>query len=71
MWCWRRMEKINCTNTVINEEILHRCKEGRNILCAVKRKQDKRIGQNLLKSCHLGIRYCRKDRRDAKKRRKM
>jgi hypothetical protein len=31
MWCWRRMEKINCTDRVRNGEVLHRVKEERNI----------------------------------------
>jgi hypothetical protein len=32
MWCWRRMEKINWTDHVRNEEVLLRVKEQRNIL---------------------------------------
>ena len=32
MWCWRRMEKISWTDHVINEEVLLRVKEQRNIL---------------------------------------
>jgi hypothetical protein len=32
MWCWRRMEKISCTDHVKNEEILLGVKEQRNIL---------------------------------------
>jgi retron-type reverse transcriptase len=26
MWCWRRMEKISWTDSVRNEEVLHRVK---------------------------------------------
>jgi len=41
MWCWRRMEKISWTNHVINEEVLLRVKEQRNILHEInKRKLD-------------------------------
>jgi len=32
MWCWRRMEKINWTDHVRNEEVLLRVNEQRNIL---------------------------------------
>jgi hypothetical protein len=32
MWCWRRMEKINWTDHVRNEEVLLQVKEHRNIL---------------------------------------
>jgi hypothetical protein len=36
MWWWRRMEKISLTDRVRNEEVLHRVKEERNILHAIK-----------------------------------
>jgi hypothetical protein len=32
MWCWRRMEKIDWTDHVRNEEVLLRVKVQRNIL---------------------------------------
>jgi hypothetical protein len=32
MWYWRRMDKINWTDHVRNEEVLQRVKEERNIL---------------------------------------
>jgi hypothetical protein len=35
MWCWRRME-ISWTDSVKNEEVLHRAKEERNILHTIK-----------------------------------
>jgi hypothetical protein len=38
MWCWGRMEKINSTDHVRNEEVLHRVKEERNILHIMKRR---------------------------------
>ena len=34
---WRRTE-ISWTNGVKNEEVLHRVKEERNILCTIKRR---------------------------------
>jgi hypothetical protein len=36
MWCWRRMEEINWTDSVKNKEVLHRVKEERNILHKIK-----------------------------------
>jgi hypothetical protein len=39
MWCWGRMEKINWTDHVENEEVLHGVKEERNILCTMKRRK--------------------------------
>jgi hypothetical protein len=39
MWCWRRMDKISWTDRVKNEEVLHRVKEERNILLAIKKKK--------------------------------
>jgi hypothetical protein len=36
MWCWRRMDKINWTDRVRNEEVLHRVKQERNILHTIK-----------------------------------
>jgi len=39
MWCWRRMEKINWTDRVRNEDVLQRIKEGRNILETRKRRK--------------------------------
>ena len=39
MWCWRRMEKISCTNHVRNEEVLLRVKERRNILHEISKRR--------------------------------
>jgi hypothetical protein len=47
MWCWRRMEKISCTDRVRNEEVLHRVKEMRNILHIVKGRKANWIGHIL------------------------
>jgi hypothetical protein len=44
MWCWRRMEKISCTDHMRNEEVLHRVKEERNILHTIKRRKPDWIG---------------------------
>ena len=41
MWCWRRME-ISWTDRVRNEEVLHRVKEKRNIVYAVKGRKEGR-----------------------------
>ena len=37
------MDNISCTDRVINEEMLHRVKEERIILHAVKRKRGVRV----------------------------
>jgi hypothetical protein len=38
MWCWRRMEKISSTNRINNEAVLHKAKEGRNILPTIRQR---------------------------------
>jgi hypothetical protein len=38
IWCWRRTENISRTILVKNE-VLHRAKEERNILCTIKRRK--------------------------------
>jgi hypothetical protein len=45
------MEKISCTDCVINEEALHRVRGERNILPEMKRWEW--IGHNLLRNCVL------------------
>jgi hypothetical protein len=40
MWCWRRMEEINWTDSVRNEEVLQREKEEMNVLETVKRRKE-------------------------------
>jgi hypothetical protein len=47
MWCWSRMEKISWNVRVINEEVLHRVKEDRNIVHTIK---DERL-TGLVTSC--------------------
>jgi len=39
MWCWRRMEKISCTDHVRNEDVLLRVKEQRNILHEIRKRK--------------------------------
>jgi hypothetical protein len=41
MWCWRRMEKLSCTDHVKNKEALQTVKEERNIVRAIKGKKAK------------------------------
>jgi hypothetical protein len=53
MWCWRRMKKISWTDRVRNEEVLHRVKEGRNIVHTMKRSKANWIGHILRRNCLL------------------
>ena len=46
MWCWRRME-ISWTDHVINEEVLFRVKEQRNILHEISQREANWIGHIL------------------------
>ena len=47
------MEKINWTDRVRNEEVLHRIKEKRNILHTITRKRADWIGHMLGRNCLL------------------
>jgi len=53
MWCWRRMEKISWTDHVINEEVLLRFKEQRNILHEISKRKANWIGHILRRNCLL------------------
>jgi hypothetical protein len=53
MWCWRRMEKINLTENVRNEEVLLTVKEQRNILHEISKWKDNWIGHILRRKCLL------------------
>ena len=44
MWFWRRMEKINWTEHVRNEDVLLRVKEQRNILHEIRKRKANWIG---------------------------
>jgi len=57
MWCWRKMEKIHCTDRVRND-VLHRVKEEENITHThththTKRRKVKWIGHILRRDCLL------------------
>jgi hypothetical protein len=47
------MEKISWTDSVRNEEVLHRVKEDRNILHTIKRRKANWIGHILRRNCLL------------------
>jgi hypothetical protein len=53
MWCWRRVEKINWTDHVRNEEVLIRVKEQRNILHEISKRMANWIGHILRRNCLL------------------
>jgi hypothetical protein len=53
MWCWRRLKEISWTACVESEEVLHKDKEGRNILRAIKRWKANWIGHTMCRDCLL------------------
>jgi len=53
MWCWRRMEKISWTDHVINEEVLLRVREQRDILHEMSKRKSKWFGHILRRYCFL------------------
>jgi len=53
MWCWRRLEKINWTDHVKNEEILLRVKEQGNVLYEISKQKANWIGHILHINCLL------------------
>jgi len=50
---WGRMEKIRWTDHVENEKVLHKIKEERHILPAVKRRKANCMSHILHKKCFL------------------
>ena len=62
MWCWRRMEKINWTDHVRNEEVLLTVNEHRNILHETGKRKANWIGHILRRNCLLKTSYRRKDK---------
>jgi hypothetical protein len=50
---WRRVEKINWTDRVRNEEMLHGVKEEKNILRTIKIRKANWIGHILRRNCLL------------------
>jgi hypothetical protein len=53
IWCWRTTEKINWTDRGRNEEVIHRFKDGRDVLYTIKRRKDKWIGDIFRRNCLL------------------
>jgi len=53
MFRWRRMEMINLTDRVRNEDVLLRVKEQRNILREIRKRKAKWIGHILRRNCLL------------------
>jgi hypothetical protein len=53
MWCWRRMEKISCTDRVRSEEGLHTVNEERYVLRTVTVRKADWIGHILYGNCLL------------------
>jgi len=53
MWCWRRMEKISCTDHVRNEEVLLRVKEQRYILHEISKGKANWVGHIFRRNCLL------------------
>jgi hypothetical protein len=53
IWYWRRMEKINSTDHVRNEEILLTVKEQRNVLHEISKRMANWIGHILRRHCLL------------------
>ena len=53
MWCWRRMEKLNWTDHVRNEEVLLKVKEQRNIIHEISKQKTNWIGHILCRNCLL------------------
>jgi hypothetical protein len=51
IWCWRRLEKISWNDRARNEAVLHRVKEQRNILRAMKGRKAGWIGHILCRNC--------------------
>jgi hypothetical protein len=54
MWCWRRMDKINWTDHVRNEEVLLRAKEQRNILHEIIKRKANWVDHTLRRNCLIG-----------------
>jgi len=50
---WRGVDKMNCTNRVRNEEVLHRDRGERNIIQTIKRRKAKSIGHIFREDCLL------------------
>ena len=53
MWYWWKMEKVSWTDHVINEEVLLRVNEQRNILHEIRKRKANWIGHILRRNCLL------------------
>jgi hypothetical protein len=53
MWCWSRMGKINPTDCVRNEEVLHNVREEGSILHDMKKRKAYWIEHILHRNCLL------------------
>jgi hypothetical protein len=53
LWCCRRVEKIIWTDLILNEEVLLRIKEQRNILHEISKRKANWIGHILCRNCLL------------------
>jgi len=53
MWCWRRMEKISCTDHVRNKDVLLRVKEQKNSLHEIRKWKANCIGHIMRRNCLL------------------
>src|SRR5215475_5208233 len=47
MWCWRKMEKIDCREHITNEEMLEIVQENRSILKIIQTRKANCIGHIL------------------------
>ena len=63
IWCYRRTVKINWTDRVRNEEVLHRVKEWRSIIYTIIRRKTDWIGHHLRRNCLLRHTIEEKNRR--------
>jgi hypothetical protein len=52
-WCFRRMEKIKCSEKVTNEQVLDRIREKRTLLNNILRRNANCIGHILRRNCFL------------------
>ena len=53
VWFWRSSERIIWSDRMGNEVVLHRGKRDRNVLCKIKNRKAKYVGQILLRNCRL------------------
>jgi len=54
MWIWRRMEKISWIDKVINEDVLKKVNESKNMLNVIRQRKCKWIGYEFLQEIFEG-----------------